>query len=66
MEEARVFYPIDILNALNKANEERHGSQQAYINADSLADTVLDGKFNLIRIAQFLNGADGDEGDERA
>lgn len=49
----------DLLAAMEKANEEVHPAQQAYVDGygddKNPAEVVLDGRFNLNRIAELLN-----------
>jgi len=47
----------DILNALIKLNEQKHGSICSWITTDLGANRVtLDGFFNLNKVAKILNG----------
>lgn len=45
-----------ILQAIRRADQEKHGAQQAWIDEDrGIDDVCLDGYFNLERIAELLN-----------
>jgi transcriptional regulator with XRE-family HTH domain len=44
-----------ILEAIERADDEIHPSFQAYIDGDELTDVVLDGRFDLERVAEILN-----------
>lgn len=44
-----------ILGAILAADSEKHPSQQAYFIGDNLTDTLIDGRVNLVRVAELLS-----------
>lgn len=50
-----MIYPVQLAQAIKQADAEKHPAEQAWIDDDNLADTCLDGYFNLERIAEILN-----------